>query len=166
MPLVRAEASTLGRKNGAAGKGRKMSAEVRAASSAMRKASPELQAVARTNAAKATAAVLAGAPRRKWTAEQRAELSRIRAADPRFSAALAKGRAAVKPENRAAGSKRTGDKLRGQPRHDRRQITFEQAEEIRALRADGMNYNDLHARFGIAKPQICAIIKMRIYLKP
>lgn len=59
-----------------------------------------------------------------------------------------------------------GAKLKGRPRADRRSLTFEQAEAIRAAKADGATYTQLSEQFGLGRASLHQIVSGKAYVRP
>ena len=100
---------------------------------------------------------------KKLSAEIRAKMAAGQAkywesASPEERAARGVWRGAARPEH--------GDKLKGKPRRERRSLTFEKAEEIRAAKAVGASYATLEKVFGVNRSSLFNIVKRKTYASP
>lgn len=93
-------------------------------------------------------------------------MSEVRKASLTFRTAAIANLAKVTPEHRAAAALKTSEKLKGRPRHDKRSLSFEQAEQIRAEKAEGCTYAQLSARYGLSRPTLFLIVKRQTYAAP
>lgn len=70
------------------------------------------------------------------------------------------------PEQRARGQANATIAKRGAPHGSKRTLTFQQAEEIRALKASGTTYDELEKTFGLNRCSLFNIVKRRTYQVP
>lgn len=123
-PEARERMREVGRRNGAASKGRALTDEARAANSAARIGNEKFRASSIANLSKIT------------------------------------------PEQRLVAASKISAKAKGRPIHANRAITYEQAEEIRALKAAGKTYRALSAIYGLEPSCLVQVVKRRTYQRP
>jgi group I intron endonuclease len=98
--------------------------------------------------------------------ETRAALRAAHAASGKAAAFLHKFWAEMTPEaHRALRAKASATK-RGVPLRHKRSLTYEQAQEARALKADGWTYDNLTERFGLDRASMFRLIKGITYTVP
>jgi group I intron endonuclease len=163
-PEARERMREVGRKNGSAGKGRVHTGQALENMRAGSKAPSRIKA-SLANIAKASAANV-GRPSYERSADLRQRLSEMRTDDPKNGERLAKARASVTPEGRASGGKKRGDKLRGRAMPDRRSLTYDQAEQIRAEKAAGATFKALSAKWGLDVAPLHRIVHRKTYATP
>ena len=56
--------------------------------------------------------------------------------------------------------------MKGVPNRANRHFTFEQAEEIRALKAEGWTYDQLEVRFETNRSSLFHIVNRKTYVTP
>jgi DNA invertase Pin-like site-specific DNA recombinase len=96
----------------------------------------------------------------------RLTFSLVRLGNERFANAARANLAAISAEARARATAKTRVLLSGRPRHDRRALTFEQAEQVRALKASGLTYDQLVERFGLDRATLHQIVSGKTYQRP
>ena len=102
---------------------------------------------------------------RKLSPEIRKAYSDQKTGDPRYAEIARTNLGKMTDEQRAIGRAKSGMKP-GTAMHDRRSLSFEQAEEIRTLRMEGWIYDRLVERFGIDRCSLWNIVNHRTYQKP
>jgi len=102
---------------------------------------------------------------RKLSPEIRQAYSDLRSSDPKYADIARANLAKMTPEQLALGRSKSGMKA-GTPMHDRRALTYEQAEEIRAMKDDGWTYRRLGEKFGLDVSCVFHIVKRHTYQKP
>lgn len=99
-------------------------------------------------------------------AEERARMSEVRKASPKFQATARANLSKVTEEQRRRAHIKIAAALKERPRPDRRAITYEQAEQIRVLKAGGWTYDALVGHFGLSRVSIFNIVHRKTYAKP
>ncbi len=104
---------------------------------------------------------------RKMAPEFGAAIAARRKASPEETAEhLTKARNLVTAEGRKRAGEKISLKAKGRPRPSMRSLTFEQAEQIRALKSEGWTYDKLVARFDLNRSTIWQIIHGVTYQRP
>lgn len=103
---------------------------------------------------------------RVLSAEARANISAARRRNPEFIAISIANLANIDPEKQKAAAAERGLRMRGIPNRKNRTMTYEQAQEIRALKADGWTYDMLEDKFGIGRAPLFRIVKGITYAAP
>jgi len=109
-----------------------------------------------------------GLARRGSTIKQevREKISRTCKASPAFMDSARDKLANLTHEQRLEGWKKAALSRVGQPRRDKRTLTFEEAEQVRRDKSAGATYRDLAHQWGLSAPTLFQIVKRKTYRNP